>query len=79
VTIRGCTGKIPYATRAEADEAKDCFSRRKGTNGLNTYHCPACGAYHLGRDPAKSGRADRAVFDKGAKLRRYWQLIRGGA
>ena len=53
--MRGCTGKHPYATKAEAKDALTHL-RRKQTDGdaLKAYHCHHCGAYHLGR-PKRAG------------------------
>lgn len=76
--IRGCTGKLSYPTRAEALASRGRLRARRGDTNLTAYHCSACGNFHLGRDRANSGRSDRACFDKGAKVRRYWELIRGG-
>ena len=74
---RGCTGKIRYASRADAIRAMRDFIRRRGRKDkLDTYACGHCSGFHIGRNPKQ--RAAPNVFDDYAgKARRYWQLVRG--
>ncbi len=77
---RGCSGKIPYATRSQALAAMEGFNRRKGEGeALKSYHCEHCGSFHIGRDPRNRGPEHRARFDKASKAKRYWQLVNGEA
>lgn len=80
MNVRGCNGKIAYATRKHALFALRRVTRRRGeTASLTTYFCAHCGGFHLGRDPKRHGVQDRVTFDMLAKAKRYWQLVRGDA
>lgn len=81
MTSRGCTGKQAYPSRAEAQAAANHLRKRvpTGSESLHAYHCPACGSFHFGRDVSQRGPQTRAKIDKAAKVRRYWQLVRGEA
>lgn len=58
------SGKIPYASRAEATKAKSgLISRFNGHKGLSAYECAACGSWHLGR-----GHVPRAAKPKRLRL-----------
>jgi hypothetical protein len=43
------SGKIIHRTHAEAHRHKGGVMSRAGHRGLEAYHCPSCGGYHLGR------------------------------
>jgi len=54
------SGKIPYASRAAAQQARVSVAGRRGENGaLNAYTCEHCGAWHLrrGNGPRRAGFA----------------------
>lgn len=75
-TPRGCFGKLTYQTQPEAKTALAKVRERRGeARDLSVYHCEHCGGFHLGR--RFSGRQHRAFIDKRAKVKRYYQLVRG--
>lgn len=53
-------GKTAYENRAAAFGALRRMPRFRKRQGLNPYHCPACGAWHLGRKLRRSAVAWRA-------------------
>lgn len=83
MTGRGCIGKIGYPNRKAAIKASRAFAVRKGESEkaarLSTYHCQACGDFHVGRNPADRpiGTFTRSRDDAIGKLRRYQELTRG--
>ena len=57
----GCRGKQPYRTRRRAEIERKLIVRRgrlDHPDTLESYHCPACGQWHLGnrRDAKTSQR-----------------------
>ena len=54
------TGKIPYATRAEAAKALAAFRQRKHLGDkADVFKCNHCGEFHWGRDRRASPEARR--------------------
>lgn len=85
----GCSGKRAYDTRRDAERArrglaeKDTMPRNKRrrqsiAEGLNVYHCPHCGAWHMGRPRGKPGPRRPSHGDNSlrALAARYWSAIR---
>ena len=79
-----CLGKIGYAERSEAVEARArVIRRRKEANSdpIDIYHCPNCKRFHLGRNPkkARKGQFQKVRADWKSKLNRYLELTGGKA
>jgi hypothetical protein len=53
------SGKIAYATRAQASKARAGVMARPGfvADPLNVYCCGHCGSFHLGRDVRRGSKA----------------------
>ena len=57
-----CTGKVSYATRAEAQRIFDCMTKRvaKRMRFMSVYKCGFCHLYHIGNDSGLRYRRKRA-------------------
>jgi hypothetical protein len=61
--VPGCTGKVPFATRAHAKLAIESMaaSHVKPTSKARPYPCPYCHQWHVGRGIVSPGRKPKSI------------------
>ena len=51
---RGCTSKVPFASRREASHYAKMVTNRYGGGTVRPYSCPNCGKFHIGHNVRSS-------------------------
>lgn len=63
--ISGCSGKMDYPSLVAAQKAADSLNRRAPNGKCRSYHCPACGGFHIGRERNSPSKKSELNYKKG--------------